>query len=349
LGAFHRDLDLQPVRMQPDRRHRLAPARAAIRAAVATILVLTTSAGSFLAVRAHVGSASAGRSGLVKAAFQPGDPQLTHPCPADTCSPDWSAKGGDGVAYRLVRVGVENRASPLVLAVPEGLLDRFPFPECDESGFTASTAAVARPRLGQPPRPGNCQNGVVSRVSLVATLPALEPAGQASLTTREDRDDIVTMVIDVQRAKADFRRALSADRSGGLETWLTAWSTAMARKGYLMARKAPAFGLNRLGPEHGLVGRDATTLSDVLFSGDAVGGSSDVLMCTVEEALLDDGQPKMGLKPAKATCWHWFAVPDLGLEVRLSYDRCHLPNWRETRAMALAKVTRFAQTADPRP
>jgi hypothetical protein len=283
---------------------------------------------------------AAGAGGVPEAAFLATDPELHRPCPEEGCQPDWSARGRDGVSYRLVRVDVENRDAPRLLAIPERLLDRSPFPEC---GLTSAAISPAR----GPGRPVGCRSGVVSRIALVGTLPGFEPAGRAGLIEREERTDVVTMVIDVTRRQVDFRRALTAGRDGGLESWLVAWGVAMSSRGLPVAQKQPLHGLRRVGPEHGYLGRDAAFLSDVLYTGDAVGGSSDVLMCTVEEALVDDGQLKPGIKPPPATCWHWFAVPDLGLDVRLSYHRSHLPDWKRTRETAAAAVGAFARTAEP--
>jgi hypothetical protein len=306
------------------------------------VVVVTALGGWFLWTGRPFSSQKAGPDGVPGAAFLATDPELRRPCPEEGCEPDWSARGRDGVSYRLVRVDVENRDAPRVLAIPERLLDRSPFPDC---GLVATSATISR--AGVPGRPVGCRSGVVSRIALVGTLPGFEPAGRASLIEGEERTDVVTMVIDVTRAQVDFRRALTAGRDGGLESWLTAWGVAMARKGFAVAQKQPLHGLRRLGPEHGYVGRDAAYLSDVLYTGEAVGGSSDVLMCTVEEALVDDRQLKPGIKPPPATCWHWFVLPDLGLDVRLSYHRSHLPDWRQTRQTAAAAVGAFARTAEP--
>jgi hypothetical protein len=340
-------LVVQPKDAEAANRIRLRARRIAVRLSLAAVLLGIFVGIWFAWTGSRFSSTEASQAGLERLAFLPSDPQIDLPCSGEGCSPDWRATGRDGIDYRLVRVAVENRRSPLVLALPEALLDRFPFPECDVTSNTSALAGVARPPPGQAPRPVGCRSGAVSRIALVARLPGFVPAGRPSLFGKDERDDVVTMVIDVSRENADFRRGIAADRSGGLETWLTAWSTAMARKGYIMARKTPSFGLNRLGPEHGLVGRDAAILSDVMYTGPVVGGSSDVLMCTVEEALMDDGQSRMGQKAPQATCWHWFAVTDLGLDVRLSYDRSKLPDWRVTREAALTQVRHFARIADP--
>ncbi|MFO1148559.1 MAG: hypothetical protein U1E62_09280 [Alsobacter sp.] len=275
--------------------------------------------------------------------FLAADPQLAWSCPAEACAPDWKATGRDGVAYRLVRIEVENREAPRVLAIPEALLDRFPFPECD----VVATSATGKP--GQPAKSVGCPAGALSRIALVATLPAFRPAGRAKLLEQDSRTDVITMALDAAREQSGFRRGSTADRANRMDTWLTAWSAALARRGFMIERKPSLHGLQRVGPAHGLLGRDAATLSDVLFPGEGLAGASDVLMCTVEEALKDDRQLAVVLMPPRASCWHWFSIPDLGLDVRLSYDRTHLPEWRQTHEKALALVNRFALSGEPRP
>jgi hypothetical protein len=113
---------------------------------------------------------------------------------------------------------------------------------------------------------------------------------------------------------------------------------------YPTMAKEPLHGLNRIGPRHDRTGRDAATLVDLLYTGSDWRESDDLLICTVEEA---GNVSPIATGAMRPTCRQWFTIPELGLTVRLAFERSHLAEWRSMKEMAGARLADFALAAAP--
>src|SRR3954447_23198362 len=99
------------------------------------------------------------RTQLPEIAFRPGDARFLPSCGTqeESCPAAWSAMGDNGIRYKMIRFISGATDSVKTMAVPEFLLDRWPFPDCVTSEGNDPT----------------CLEGAVRRVALAGTDPKL--------------------------------------------------------------------------------------------------------------------------------------------------------------------------------
>ena len=265
-----------------------------------------------------------GRTSM-QAAFRPNDPRMLPTCSTqeELCPSVWSVTGDNGVRYKMVRFMSGTESTVKTLAVPEPLLDRWPFPDC--ASADGNDAA--------------CLEGSLKRLALVGVAPTMGPIPKSGALQDGSDRRVATMMLESILWDGGVIPVRSTILSAaGTETALMVLSTLTGpNSNYATEEKEPVYGLNRVGPRHNKKGSDASSLADFLFTGDGLATPGDLLICTVDEAEAQS----LGVGRVRPTCRQWFTIPEVGMLVRLTYDRSLLPEWQAIKKGAKARVAEF--------
>lgn len=261
----------------------------------------------------------------MQAAFRPNDPRMLPTCSTqeESCPSVWSVTGDNRLRYKMIRFMSGTASTVKTLAVPEPLLDRWPFPDCASAD-------------GNDPA---CLEGSLKRLALVGLAPSMSPIPKGSgLQEGSDRRVATMMLESILWDGGVIPLRSTILNAAGTETALMVLSTLTGpNAAYATQEKEPVYGLSRVGPRHDKKGSDASSLADFLFTGDGLATPGDLLICTVDEA---EGQAA-GVGRVRPTCRQWFTIPEVGMLVRLTYDRSLLPEWQAIKKGAKTRVFEF--------
>jgi hypothetical protein len=266
------------------------------------------------------------RTQLPEIAFRPGDARFLPSCGTqeESCPAAWSVMGDNGIRYKMIRFISGATDSVKTMAVPEFLLDRWPFPDCVTSEGNDPT----------------CLEGAVRRVALVGRAPNITPVQSSALADRMDQRTMTMMMEsivwdgDVVPVRASILKAADT------ETALMVLGTLIGpNAAFATTVKDPLYGLTRVGPKHDRKGSDASSLTDFLYTGNGLATPDDLMICSVEESE-STAQAVGYVRPA---CRQWFTVPEVNVLVRLTYDRSLLPQWQLLKKNAKERVREFMQ------